>query len=64
LRQCGEEQGNVEDEPQHAIGADVAVFHHAECLLRVVPPRSETIEKVGQAVFVQRAREQHPHDEG
>ncbi len=42
----------------------MAVFHHAECLLRVVPPRSETIEKVGQAVFVQCAREQQPHDEG
>lgn len=47
------EQERVHHQPEHSVGANARIFHDVEYALAVVAAASETVEEVGQPVFVQ-----------
>ena len=62
--QCAEEQQQVAAQAEHAVGADVGVLHDVEDALPVIAAPTESVEEVGEAVFVEGTRQQQPRHDG
>ena len=63
-RQTSIEHGEIEDQSDHAVGADMRVFHDGEDALTVVASTTKTVAEVSQTVFVQGSCEDYPCEDG
>ena len=61
--QAKEEECQIDDKSQYAIGAYVAVFHDGKDAL-LVPSSTHSVQKVGQPVLVQSPCDQYARQHG
>ena len=58
------EKGEVENQTQHAIGANVGVLHDGQDALAIGAASAKAVEEVGQSILVEGARDEHADDDG